>query len=261
MQQGSKIREARLAKGMSQSDLAAALGVSKPAVSRYELGQRHLRPDQLQDVSRVLSIPIVDLLELEPEKRAELEELKDVLSTINERFENGYYLGEADRWIPTAAELLQRLLDREMMIAAAADKSQAEERKQGDTEQELPEVPQQRKTKKRMNRLEHMFTSLNDEGQRFILDFMKVIVQVPDFQPHLKKPDIYSVLTQDESMALKQLVSSLDEETYERYEYMQHGYSEAYDIMSQNSKSITDIKGKIAEIVIGAVKRSDSTDS
>ena len=121
MHQGDKIREARQKKGMSQRELAAALGVSKPAISRYELGQRHLRLDQLMALAEILDIPVLELLELEPEKRTELEQAMQILSGIQERDLEGQYIGEADQWLDSAVIFLQHLISRELAAAAISD--------------------------------------------------------------------------------------------------------------------------------------------
>lgn len=188
MHQGEKIRQARLAKGMSQSDLAAALGVTKPAISRYELGQRHLSPDQLAAISKILDVPITELLDLEPGKKAELEQAMQILSGIQERELEGQYLSDADQWIDSAVVFLKYLINKEVAIAAASDGEDRQEpieepgpAQEPEAEPE-PETPEQRKGKKRMNRLSRIFESLNDEGQRRVIEFAKDISCIPTYR-------------------------------------------------------------------------------
>lgn len=188
MHQGEKIRQARLAKGMSQSDLAAALGVTKPAISRYELGQRHLSPDQLAAISKILDVPITELLDLEPGKKAELEQAMQILSGIQERDLEGQYLSEADQWIDSAVVFLKYLIDKEVAIAAASDGEDRQEpieepepAQEPEPEPE-PETPEQRKGKKRMNRLSRIFESLNDEGQRRVIELARDLSCIPAYR-------------------------------------------------------------------------------
>ena len=192
MHQGEKIRQARLAKGMSQSDLAAALGVTKPAISRYELGQRHLSPDQLAAMSGVLDVSITDLLDLEPEKRKELEQAMQILSGIQERELEGQYLSEADQWIDSAVVFLKYLINREVAIAAASDGEDRQEpiaEPEPTQEAELePETPEERINRKRLNRLTRIFESLNNEGKRRVIEFAKDLSCIPAYRQDLS-PD------------------------------------------------------------------------
>ena len=47
---GSRLRELRKKKGVSQEDLAKLLGVTKSTISKYELGHRAMSIDQLKKV-------------------------------------------------------------------------------------------------------------------------------------------------------------------------------------------------------------------
>lgn len=186
MHQGEKIRQARLAKGMSQSDLAAALGVTKPAISRYELGQRHLSPDQLAAMSNILDVSVTDLLDLEPKKRKELEQAMQILSGIQERELEGQYLSEADQWIDSAVVFLKYLINKEVAIAAASD---GEDRQEPIAEPEPtqeaepePETPEERINRKRLNRLSRIFDLLNDEGQRRVIELAKDLSCIPAYR-------------------------------------------------------------------------------
>lgn len=55
---GLKIQSAREEKGMSQEQLAHALGCSQSALSNYEKGKRRLYLNQLEKLSEVLDKPI-----------------------------------------------------------------------------------------------------------------------------------------------------------------------------------------------------------
>jgi transcriptional regulator with XRE-family HTH domain len=56
---GRRVREARLAKGMTQTDLGNALGVSFQQVQKYEKGTNRVGSSRLWDMCKVLDQPIV----------------------------------------------------------------------------------------------------------------------------------------------------------------------------------------------------------
>lgn len=173
MYQGNKLKEERKARQISQAEFAAALGVSVSAVSRYEAGQRNLRPDQLEAAAAILGISVIDLLDVEPEKRAELEQIQEILSGIRERELEGQYLSDADQWIEPIYGFLKRLIDRELAIATLKMDAQLDA---GENKQE------ERKTRKRMNRLDSIVETLNDEGQRRVIELAKDLSCIPIYQ-------------------------------------------------------------------------------
>ncbi len=59
---GNNIRTARLQKGISQEELALAIGVTKSTISKYELGQREPRSEQLNTIAAALGVRYYDLL-------------------------------------------------------------------------------------------------------------------------------------------------------------------------------------------------------
>lgn len=54
---GNRLRQARQARGLSESDLAGKLGVSRQRVSQYELGSHTPSPGFLEELASVLSLP------------------------------------------------------------------------------------------------------------------------------------------------------------------------------------------------------------
>ena len=52
---GRKIQAAREEKGMTQVDLAQALGITQAALSNYELGKRRLYLHQIEGIARILN--------------------------------------------------------------------------------------------------------------------------------------------------------------------------------------------------------------
>ena len=67
---GGVIKAIRQARGMSQMELASALGVTKAAISRYEAGKRQLSYNQLQRIAAALQVSVQELMDPEDLKRA-----------------------------------------------------------------------------------------------------------------------------------------------------------------------------------------------
>lgn len=55
---GNNIRRARIAKGLSQEDLASKLGVSKAAICRYEQGAREPSIRKLNKIAEILGVTL-----------------------------------------------------------------------------------------------------------------------------------------------------------------------------------------------------------
>jgi len=55
---GQKVREARIAHGMSQTQLGNALGVSFQQVQKYEKGSNRIGSSRLWDVCRIFNTPV-----------------------------------------------------------------------------------------------------------------------------------------------------------------------------------------------------------
>lgn len=61
---GARIKRARLAKGLSQAQLAGMIGLSREAVTAYESGRMRLLDDMIARLARALSVSADDLLGL-----------------------------------------------------------------------------------------------------------------------------------------------------------------------------------------------------
>ena len=74
---GVKIRNARLAKGMTQEELGELLGIKKSAVAKYENGRIvNIKRSNLKKISEVLGIPAAELIgDYETEKPVEIDGL------------------------------------------------------------------------------------------------------------------------------------------------------------------------------------------
>lgn len=71
---GKKIREARLAKGMTQEQLGALVGLQKSAIAKYESGRVvNIKRSTLQKLAKALDLRGSDLIiESDPKGAAEL---------------------------------------------------------------------------------------------------------------------------------------------------------------------------------------------
>ena len=70
---GQRIRQIRIEKGMSQTDLALAMDTDKSAVSKWELGTQILRLDTLYKISDILEVsPSSFIQDMEPQQKEEI---------------------------------------------------------------------------------------------------------------------------------------------------------------------------------------------
>jgi len=79
---GAKIRIFRIQRGMSQSDLAAKIGVAFQQVQKYEKGANRVGAGRLSRIAAVLGISVGELFESSGRKPAEL---KSPLRLLAER--------------------------------------------------------------------------------------------------------------------------------------------------------------------------------
>ena len=65
---GNNIRKYREKTGMTQNDLAAKLqingcDITRSALAKIEVGQRHIYPDELMNIKKILKVSYENLLE------------------------------------------------------------------------------------------------------------------------------------------------------------------------------------------------------
>lgn len=58
----ANLKRLRMAKGLSQADIAAKLGVSGPSISGWEKGRARPKEDRLSDLANLLGVPVTQLL-------------------------------------------------------------------------------------------------------------------------------------------------------------------------------------------------------
>ena len=91
MEFGEKLLELRNSKGMTQEELAAALFVSRTAISKWESGRGYPSIDSLKEISRFFSVSIDELLSgdklvtiAEKENRANINKVLDYLMGLGD---------------------------------------------------------------------------------------------------------------------------------------------------------------------------------
>lgn len=67
---GAHIALLRKARGMTQAELARAIGMSQQAVFAYELGDRRVSVPVLSKLAKIFGISLEALVEMTPEKRS-----------------------------------------------------------------------------------------------------------------------------------------------------------------------------------------------
>ncbi|QDW25450.1 helix-turn-helix transcriptional regulator [Pedobacter sp. KBS0701] len=78
---GDRIKQSRLALGLSQADAAKKLNISTPAFCKIETGQTDLNISRLLQISKTFKVPVVQLIDSQSggDPSAELSALKKEL--------------------------------------------------------------------------------------------------------------------------------------------------------------------------------------
>jgi transcriptional regulator with XRE-family HTH domain len=88
---GDRVREARYASGLSQTELARQLGIDRTAVGRIESGERHVSAMELFKLSDLLGVPAAHFVTRPPSavvsQRQPLSEDADAVSRTRFRFD------------------------------------------------------------------------------------------------------------------------------------------------------------------------------
>ena len=95
----NSVKKMREFRGLSQRDLAARIGLSDSAVSRLETGRRRLTVEVAQEIARILSVSVADVLNDSEDGVSFREHHIDVMGTIG-----------IDRWSSQAVKL--EVMDR-----------------------------------------------------------------------------------------------------------------------------------------------------
>lgn len=112
MEVGSLIKEARLAKGLTQEELGKLVGVQKSAIAKYESGRVvNIKRSTLQKLATALSLKGSDLIiQSNPKEAAELSARVLMDSDLRELVELYSSLNKDDK--RTVQDLARRLAEK-----------------------------------------------------------------------------------------------------------------------------------------------------
>ena len=99
---GRRIREARRRRGLSQSEVSQAAGITQASLSNYETGKRELPLSTVMNLAAALDVPLGDLMEI-----------PDVMVLRDSR------LADAVRALMDSPELLESVINDESAVAAS----------------------------------------------------------------------------------------------------------------------------------------------
>ena len=77
MTTGQRIQHARKQAKLTQAELGARLGVSGSMIGQYENGFRNPKIETLERISDALGVPLVDLMDISPEEKEEMEDIAE----------------------------------------------------------------------------------------------------------------------------------------------------------------------------------------
>ena len=80
----NRIRELRKAKGLTQGELADAIGVKQNLIGRYETGDRELSLPRLRQIARALGTDVGDLLAPEDNTHGLTDDERDVIAAMRQ---------------------------------------------------------------------------------------------------------------------------------------------------------------------------------
>lgn len=112
MEVGSLIKEARLARGLTQEELGKLVGVQKSAIAKYESGRVvNIKRSTLQKLAEALNLKGSDLIiESNPKEAAELSARVLMDSDLRELVELYSLLNKDDK--RTVQDLIRRLAEQ-----------------------------------------------------------------------------------------------------------------------------------------------------
>lgn len=187
---GERIKQIRISKGITQAELADAIGTTKAAISRYELDKRELRFAQAQDIAKFLNVSVFELYGFPSERQIQLENSRKILARIREATQrmseenpDEATLKAVEVWQSTADEI-EKELQNTINVVTFAHKAQvrvnllteAEEKKTLETS--LQPNPETKQRNKRIDNLISMFTAYPFDVQTRILDIVAIFGQL-----------------------------------------------------------------------------------
>jgi XRE family transcriptional regulator, regulator of sulfur utilization len=97
-----KIRLVRVQKGLSQENMADMMGLSTTAYGDLERGRTEVSVSRLENIARLLDVPLHELLGMQPETLSEVEWLRQENARLTAQ--NNRLQSEVDQWKSRFAE-------------------------------------------------------------------------------------------------------------------------------------------------------------
>lgn len=204
---GEKIKKYRLEKGMTQGELANAVGSTTAAISRYELNQREARYSLLQAIASVLDAPEDEFLADYPKDPLKINEYKERLTAIENELrsiEQKRNPSEQIKTIRYAHSLFSQLLNEERLSIKSIEEKQAEG----------TELIETRKDS-RQGRLLTAFNQLNIDAQNKAIERVEELGLIPAYQ-QISLPESLKKYIYDKFKMAYEVIS--DAETQVSYE-------------------------------------------
>ena len=186
----ARIKEARIKKGWSQGELAAAAGVTVTAISRYELGQRVPRAEVLHAIADALEVPTSALTESPVQRHEQLEGRVKILSGLARKIEKHNDPELLDEFNQYKALVEKDLNDA---ISQSLIDDQAQVNTQKALSRESKRVVERKyvvkshlRTERRIDQLIAIFTKLSEDEQQTAIERMKELKMLHDYRCMVK---------------------------------------------------------------------------
>ena len=187
---GERIKEARIKKGWSQGELAAAAGVTVTAISRYELSQRVPRAEVLHAIADALEVPTSALTESPSQRHEQLEGRVKILSGLArkiEKHDDPELLDEFNQY----KALVEKDLNDAISQSLLDDQAQVNTKKAQDREtkrviERKYVVKSHLRAGKRIDQLIAIFTKLSEDEQQTAIERMRELKMLHDYRCMVK---------------------------------------------------------------------------
>lgn len=187
---GERIRQIRTTKGITQADLADALGTTTAAVSRYELGLRELRFEQVQVIAGVLGVSVFELYGFPSEQQIWIENTQKAVSVMRKYLQDNLdenpdeITRQVNEGIQLAADEMERQLKAEINMASVMHgiqvRANVAQQILDSQSHKLPQkiTPVNKPRNKRLDNLITLFSEYPDDAQNRILEVMSVFAKL-----------------------------------------------------------------------------------
>ena len=187
---GERIKQIRISKGITQTELADSIGTTKGVISRYEQGKRKIRFAQAQGIADFLGVSVFELYGVSNEKQIWIENSQKLLMRIREQIQRNLeenpndMMLQMDNILQAEADRIDKELQGEIDFITVVHNAQvdanlvdqpAEVEKPAEALQPDPAIKLQNK---RTDNLVRMFSAYPKDIQNRILDVVATFCQL-----------------------------------------------------------------------------------